>query len=51
MPNRLSDLDTEHREVRSEGPPRVSDVVFYHVVFAFAVTSVQVSPRGWKKHV
>ena len=27
------------------------DVVFDHVVFAFAGTSVQASPRGWKKHV
>ena len=27
------------------------DVVFDHIVFAFAGTSVQVSPRGWKTHV
>ena len=28
--------------------PRGEDVVFDHVVFAFAGTSVQASPRGWK---
>ena len=31
--------------------PRAEDVVFDHVVFAFADTSVQVSPWYRKKHV
>ena len=30
--------------------PRGEDVVFDQIVFGFADTSVQVSPRGWKKH-
>ena len=28
--------------------PQREDVVFDHVVFALAGTSVQASPRGWK---
>ena len=31
--------------------PRRVDVMFDHIVFAFAGTSVQASPRGWKKYV
>ena len=31
--------------------PRGQDVVFDHVVFSFAGTSIQACKRGWRKHV